>query len=87
MDTINAKVLKIENYENRFLIALEYQIPESVASIRILNAAALGEDPVINFGSRQPGEPLKVIVTTLGAPALKVGDNLPIQVLYNGDVA
>jgi hypothetical protein len=86
MDTINAKILEIRNdHENVFHLTLEVQIPDGVALIQI-EPAALRDNLVINFRSRQPTDPRYLIGTTVGDPALKVGDILAIQVFYDNEV-
>lgn len=83
MDTISATIAGIQNYGEKFLIVLEYQIPHGVARIRLLDS--LGEDPTLDLSSHLPGELLQVIVTTLGSPTKKIGDTISIQVFYDDE--
>ena len=86
MDTINAKILEIRNdHENVFHVTLDVHIPDGVALIRI-EPSALRNDLVINFRSRQPTDPRHLVGTTVGRPALTVGDILAVQVYYDDEV-
>jgi hypothetical protein len=86
MDTINAKILEIRNdHENVFHLTLEVEIPNGVALIRFA-PTPLGKDLFIDFRSRQPTDPRHLIGITIGAPAMKVGDILAIQVFYDNEV-
>jgi hypothetical protein len=86
MDTINAKILEIRNdHENVFHLKLAVEIPNAVALIRIA-PTALREDLLIDFRSRQPTDPRYLIGTTIGDPAMKVGDIVAIQVFYDNEV-
>jgi hypothetical protein len=83
MDTIDAKILEIRNdHENVFHLTLEVEIPNGVALIRI-EPSAFREDLLIDFRSRQPTDPLRLIGIAIGDPAMKVGDILAIQVFYD----
>ena len=83
MDTISASIAEIQNYGDRFLIALEYLIPHGVARIRVLDS--LGKDPILNPSSHPPGEPLQIIVTMLRCPKKKIGDTISIQMFYDDE--
>jgi hypothetical protein len=86
MDTINAKILEIRNdHENVFHLTLDLHIPDGVALIRI-EPSALRDDLVINFRSRQPTDPRRLVGTTVGQSALTVGDILAVQVFYDTEV-
>jgi hypothetical protein len=86
MDTINAKILEIRNdHGNVFHLTLEVEIPNGVALIRIA-PTELREDLLIDFRSRQPTDPRRLIGITIGAPAMKVGDIVAIQVFYDNEV-
>jgi hypothetical protein len=86
MDTINAKVREIRNdHENVFRVTLEVRIPDGVALIQI-EPTALHENLVLDFRSCQPKDPMLLIGTTVGKPALKVGDVLAVQVYYDNEV-
>src|ERR1700722_18626716 len=80
MDKINAKILEIRNdRENVFHLTLEVEIPTGVALIRIAPTELHG-DLLIDFRSRQPTDPRHLVGITIGAPAMKVGDIVAIQV-------
>jgi hypothetical protein len=82
----NPTILEIRNdYEDVFHIGLEAQVPEGVAVIKV-DPSALGKDPVTTLKSREPTEPLELIVTTIGRPNFQVGDSLPIQIFYDHEV-
>ena len=86
MDTINAKILEIRNdRENVFHLTLEVEIPTGVALIRIAPTELHG-DLLIDFRSRQPTDPRHLLGITIGAPAIKVGDIVAIQVFYDNEV-
>jgi hypothetical protein len=86
MDTIKGTVLEVGNdHENVFHITVEAQIPEGVARVQF-NVSRLGENPNINVPTRMPDEPFRFIATTIGEPALKVGDFIAIEVFYHNEI-
>jgi hypothetical protein len=86
MDTITGRVLEVSNdYENVFHIVVEAQLPYGVARVQ-LDASQLGKDPKVNIAARTPDEPFRLIATTIGEPALKVGDFIRIEVFYRNEV-
>lgn len=86
MDTIQGKVLEVSHdYEGIFHVTMQADIPDGVALIRF-DLPKLGKDPHVNIGGRMSGQPTRLIATTVGEPALKVGDNVPIKVFYQDEV-
>ena len=66
-------------------MTVEANIPDSVVLVRF-DLLKLAKDPHVNIGGRTSGEPARLIATTVGEPASKVGDYLPIKVFYQEDV-
>jgi hypothetical protein len=86
MDTIQGKVLEVgHDYEGIYHVTIEANIPDTVVLIRF-DLPKLGKDPHVNIGGRMSGQPTRLIVTTVGEPASKVGESVPIKVFYRDDV-
>jgi hypothetical protein len=86
MDTISGKVIEVSNdCDNVFHITVEAQIPEGVARVQF-DLSRLGKDPHVNAKRRMSAEPFHFIATTVGEPALKVGDFIPIEVFYHNEI-
>jgi hypothetical protein len=83
MDTIKGKVLEVGNdYENIFHIIVEAQIPEGAAQVHF-DQSQLGKDPKVTVRTQAP---FHFIATTIGEPALKVGDFIGIKVFYRDEI-
>jgi hypothetical protein len=86
MDIIQGKVLEVSHdYEGIFHVTMEADIPDGVALVRF-DLPKLRKDPHVNIGGWMSGQPTRLIATTLGEPALKVGHGVPIKIFYQEDV-
>jgi hypothetical protein len=87
MDIIEGKIVEIRNdYEDVFHITVEAQIPEGVALVRI-DPRSFGTDPVTsNRWSGKADEAYQLIATTIGQPALNVGDSVPVEAFDHNEV-